>query len=175
MLSCSRSTDDETDARRLSDLPPSHRLPRVELGSSSAQTALRPLPPHPPLARCPGCPLGPVATALTIDQTFLFPCEGLGAELQWPHGPPRASWLHRRVLGGVAPDPRAQSDGGGRWGPRGGEGPKPLPRPCSAPPPPCSPLLPALPSGVCITEGDDPPKSRVRGVRRGGAQQGAGK
>ena len=46
---------------------------------------------------------------------------------------------------------------------RGGEGPKPPPRPCAAPPTPCSPLLSALPSGVFIREEEDPLKSREEG------------
>lgn len=138
-------------------MPPSHRLGRVALGSSSAQTAPPPPQPDAPAVprglRPPHSPSSRRSSSLKASglnssgPTALgtHPSSTAKAWAEWPLTPEHSQM-------GVAG--RAQ---------RGGEGPKPPPRPCAAPPTPCSPLLSALPSGVFIREEEDPLKSREEG------------
>lgn len=106
-LSFYRGGNGHTERR--SSLPPPHSL------------AQRSWDPRQPASSLPlGCvlpgpaPPGPAPVpALTVQQLLFLLRKGLRADLQWPRGP----LLHLQGLGKVAPDPKAESGGGGRRGP----------------------------------------------------------
>lgn len=138
-------------------MPPSHRLGQVALGSSSAQTA-----PHPPQPDAPAVPRGlwPPHSPSSRHSSSLE-ASGLNSSGPTALGTHPSSTGKAWAEWPLTPEHSQMGVAGRAQG--GGEGPKPPPRPCAAPPTPCSPLLSALPSGVFIREEDDPLKSREEG------------